>query len=128
MKAAKIDDSQRFLRRLDTDENLFDGLITSLTVSETYFFREPRQFEFIRRHILSELQRACLPSAGLRFWSAGCASGEEPYSPAILLEQEQLAQCVSILATATTEAVLTNLPNASYTACSFPGTSTEMMA
>ena len=77
MKAAKIDDSQRFLRRLDADENLFDGLITSLTVSETYFFREPRQFEFIRRHILPELQRACLPSAGLRFWSAGCASGEE---------------------------------------------------
>ena len=128
MKAAKIDDSQRFLRRLDADENLFDGLITSLTVSETYFFREPRQFEFIRRHILPELQRACLPSAGLRFWSAGCASGEEPYSLAILLEQEQLAQRVSILATDISEAVLTKARNASYNAWSFRGNSTEMMA
>jgi chemotaxis protein methyltransferase CheR len=128
MKAAKIGDPQRFLRRLDADENLFDGLITSLTVSETYFFREPRQFEFIRLHILPELQRECLPSAGLRFWSAGCASGEEAYSLAILLEQERLAQRASILATDISEAVLTKARNASYNAWSFRGNSTEMMA
>jgi chemotaxis protein methyltransferase CheR len=128
MKAAKIEDPQRFLRRLDADENLLDGLITSLTVSETYFFREPRQFEFIRSHILPELQRECLPSAGLRFWSAGCASGEEAYSLAILLEQERLAQRASILATDISEAVLTKARNASYNAWSFRGNSTEMMA
>src|ERR1700676_4477604 len=95
MQAAKIDDPQRLLGRLDADANLFDTLIASLTVSETYFFREPRQYEFIRLQILPELQRERGPGAGLRFWSAGCASGEEAYSLAILLEQEQLAQGAS---------------------------------
>ena len=128
MAAAKIEDPQRFLRRLDADEKIFDRLITALTVSETYFFREPRQFEFIRLHILPELQRECAPSAGLRFWSAGCASGEEAYSLAILLEQEGLAERASILATDISGAVLTKARNASYNAWSFRGNSTEAMA
>jgi chemotaxis protein methyltransferase CheR len=128
MEAAKIDDPRRFLGRLDTDPSIFDTLITALTVSETYFFREPRQFEFIRSHILPELQRERASSAGLRFWSAGCASGEEAYSLAILLEQERLAQRASILATDISEAVLTKARNASYNAWSFRGNSTEMMA
>jgi chemotaxis protein methyltransferase CheR len=128
MEAAKIEDPQRFLRRIDADENIFDRLITALTVSETYFFREPRQFEFIRSYILPKLQRERAPSAGLRFWSAGCASGEEAYSLAILLEQEGLAQGASILATDICGAVLTRARNASYNAWSFRGNSTEAMA
>jgi len=128
MEAAKIDDPRRFLGRLDTDPSIFDSLITALTVSETYFFREPRQFEFIRSHILPELQRERASSAGLRFWSAGCASGEEAYSLAILLEQEQLAQGVSILATDISAAILTKARKASYNSWSFRGNSTDAMA
>jgi chemotaxis protein methyltransferase CheR len=128
MEAAKIEDPRRFLGRLDTDTSIFDTLITALTVSETYFFREPRQFEFIRSHILPELQRERASSAGLRFWSAGCASGEEAYSLAILLEQEQLAQGVSILATDISAAILTKARKASYNSWSFRGNSTDAMA
>jgi chemotaxis protein methyltransferase CheR len=128
MEAAKIDDPRRFLGRLDTDPSIFDTLITALTVSETYFFREPRQFEFIRSHILPELQRERASSAGLRCWSAGCASGEEAYSLAILLEQEQLAQGVSILATDISAAILTKARKASYSSWSFRGNSTDAMA
>jgi chemotaxis protein methyltransferase CheR len=128
MEAAKIEDPQRFLRRLDADDSIFDGLVTSLTVSETYFFREPRQFEFIRLHILPELRQERGAGAGLRFWSAGCASGEEAYSLAILLEQEQLARCASILATDISGAVLTRARDASYNAWSFRGNSTDTIA
>jgi chemotaxis protein methyltransferase CheR len=128
MEAAKIDDPRRFLGRLDTDPSIFDTLITALTVSETYFFREPRQFEFIRSHILPELQRERALSAGLRFWSAGCASGEEAYSLAILLEQERLAQGVAILATDISAAILTRARQASYNSWSFRGNSTDAMA
>jgi chemotaxis protein methyltransferase CheR len=128
MEVAKIDDSRRFLGRLDADESIFDTLITSLTVSETYFFREPRQFEFIRLHILPELQRERPLDAELRFWSAGCASGEEAYSLAILLEQERLAQRASVLATDISGAVLTLARKASYNSWSFRGNNIDAMA
>jgi chemotaxis protein methyltransferase CheR len=128
MQAAAIDDPRQFLGRLDADAGILETLIAALTVSETYFFREPQQFEFIRLQILPELQRARGPGAGLRFWSAGCASGEEAYSLAILLEQEQLAQRASILATDICAAVLTTARNASYNSWSFRGNNTEAMA
>ena len=54
-----------------------------LTIGETYFFREPRGLD-----LLCEVARTKLaadPQAGLRVWSAGCATGEEPYSMALAL-------------------------------------------
>lgn len=56
-----------------------------LTTNETYFFREPKHFDFLRNHILSRRQ----PGAEFRVWSAACSSGEEPYSIAM-----ELADCI----------------------------------
>lgn len=63
-------------------------LAVHLTVGETYFFREKRGFDLLEEHILPELigsRRGV--QKHLRIWSAGCATGEEPYSIAILLHQ-----------------------------------------
>lgn len=61
-------------------------LLDAVTVQETYFFRNPPQMEALRRRILPELLRR---SAGrdrpLTIWSAGCSTGEEPYTLAMLL-------------------------------------------
>jgi chemotaxis protein methyltransferase CheR len=54
-----------------------------LTTNETHFFREPKHFDFLRRHIVS----ARKPGKTLRIWSAACSSGEEPYSIAMLLDE-----------------------------------------
>lgn len=54
-----------------------------LTTNETYFFREPKHFAFLRDHVLP-LRR---PGASFRLWSAACSSGEEPYSLAMLLAE-----------------------------------------
>ncbi len=54
-----------------------------LTTNETYFFREPKHFEFLTREIVS----AHPPEQPLRVWSAASSSGEEPYSLAMTLAE-----------------------------------------
>jgi chemotaxis protein methyltransferase CheR len=52
-----------------------------LTTNETYFFREPKHFDFLQRKILPTHSRA----RPFRVWSAACSSGQEPYSVAMVL-------------------------------------------
>jgi chemotaxis protein methyltransferase CheR len=56
-----------------------------LTIGETYFFREPRGFELLADYARYKLRAD--PDARLRLWSAGCCTGEEPYSMAMMLDQ-----------------------------------------
>lgn len=63
-------------------------LASHLTVGETYFFREKPAFEILEQCVLPDLIDARRKTGRrLRFWSAGCSTGEEPYSLAILLDQ-----------------------------------------
>jgi chemotaxis protein methyltransferase CheR len=59
------------------------AMIDALTTNKTSFFREPEHFEYLRNRVLSH--RSGEP---MRFWSAGCATGEEPYTLAIVLADE----------------------------------------
>ena len=78
-------------------------LASHLTVGETYFFREKNVFEILEQRIIPELINTRRGNERrLRFWSAGCCTGEEPYSIAILLHKmlhDLKAWNVSILAT-----------------------------
>ncbi len=59
-------------------------LASHLTIGETYFFRDPKTFQLLEEHILPPLIRSRQGNEQrLRIWSAGCATGEEPYSIAI---------------------------------------------
>lgn len=83
-----LDELYTLLRRSSATSHTWDALVSTLTVGETYFFRNASHFEALARHILSELitQRAH-SSRRIRIWSAGCSTGEEPYSIAILLSE-----------------------------------------
>jgi chemotaxis protein methyltransferase CheR len=62
-----------------------DALIAQLTVGETYFFRDEELFSAVREIVLPEILERRRSSKRLRIWSAGCATGAEPYSLAIIL-------------------------------------------
>ncbi len=71
-------------------------LASHLTVGETYFFRDMKTFNALERSILPQL----LQRPALRIWSAGCCTGEEPYSIAMLLDRIAPArQDIQIIAT-----------------------------
>jgi chemotaxis protein methyltransferase CheR len=65
-----------------------DELIAELTIGETYFFRYREQFEALRSTIFPDIIARNQASRRLRIWSAGCATGAEAYSIAILLKRE----------------------------------------
>jgi chemotaxis protein methyltransferase CheR len=65
-----------------------ETLARTLTIGETYFLRDPRSYQVLEEELLPKLIAARRASdKSLRIWSAGCSSGEEPYSIAILLSR-----------------------------------------
>jgi chemotaxis protein methyltransferase CheR len=62
-------------------------LEAEITIGETFFFRYAEQFAALRNTILPEIIERKRPERRLRIWSAGCATGAEPYSLAILVRQ-----------------------------------------
>jgi len=66
------------------DEELA-SIVDVLTVNETYFFREQNQLKAFSEEVLPELKEANREKKRLRIWSAGCSTGEEPYTIAMLI-------------------------------------------
>lgn len=77
-----------YLEHLATDAGAAERqhLLDSVTVQETHFFRNPPQMEALRRRVLPDLLRRCAGRGRpLTIWSAGCSTGEEPYTLAMML-------------------------------------------
>jgi chemotaxis protein methyltransferase CheR/type IV pilus assembly protein PilK len=70
----------------------WDVLVERLTNNETSFFRHPPSFEALRRQILPELRDARPRGGRLNFWSAGCSTGQEAYSLAMLAKDDAVLQ------------------------------------
>jgi len=74
-----------FLRYDRKREEELTILVDNLTTNETYFFRENPQLRAFAEEILPELREVLTDRKILRIWSAGCSTGEEPYTIAMLL-------------------------------------------
>ena len=88
MPALGISDADDYVRRLRDaqGEHELRALLPLVTVTHTEFFRDPRQFRALERRLLPDLvARARRYGRKVSIWSAGCATGEEPYSLAMLL-------------------------------------------
>lgn len=111
------------------ERNLFvERLTAELTVGETFFFRNEHHFQALREIVIPQILRDQNGNGEVRLWSAGCATGEEPYSLAILIDQifrdqgpefNRQAYGVSVLATDINNEFLQRARNAEYRKWSF---------
>ena len=88
-KVSSIDDYIRILETCNHNPLAMDDLIADLTVSESFFFRNPAQFDFLLEVLLPEFFTRHGYSFPFRIWSAGCSRGEEAYSVAMLARHFQ---------------------------------------
>lgn len=89
-EAAGIPTFGEFLHLLGSEdgEAVRQRLIDAVTIQETHFFRNPPQIRALRTHVLPELIRtATAADRPLVVWSAGCSTGEEPYTVAMLVRE-----------------------------------------
>lgn len=77
----------RFINFNPRGEEEFKELMNLLTVGETYFFRDAKHFEVLEKYILPDIIKYKKERGdnSIRIWSAGCSTGEEPYSIAMFL-------------------------------------------
>jgi chemotaxis protein methyltransferase CheR len=86
----RLADPRAYLHRIrygQGAETEFETLIDRVTNPETYFFREPDQLAAFSEDLVAEWDAAA-EVGPLRIWSAGCASGEEPFTLAMLLQEK----------------------------------------
>lgn len=86
MRARGVHTYADYARLLDRDAGEYQQLFDALTINVTKFFRNAETWEALRPY-LAKLWAARRGSGSLRAWSAGCASGEEPYTIAVLLAE-----------------------------------------
>ena len=90
MHCLNMTDPVSYLTFLESDTRIskqeWKTFILSITTGESYFFRDTGHFFLLKNTILPELIKKNEAKRSLRIWSAGCATGEEAYSVAILLD------------------------------------------
>jgi two-component system CheB/CheR fusion protein len=104
---------------LEVHPDEFAQLFNAVLINVTAFFRDTQTFEYLRTDVLPEVMKARAPDDQIRVWSAGCASGEECYSIAVLLAEaigpDQYRDRVKIYATDVDEEELAIARQAIYT-------------
>jgi two-component system, chemotaxis family, CheB/CheR fusion protein len=88
MAAIETDNTDRYLEILRSDTGELDLLAKDLLINVTSFFRDPKVFDLLAKQIIPDLVRSHTPDQPVRIWIAGCSTGEETYSLAMLFREE----------------------------------------
>ncbi len=103
MKQLGVASYAEYIDRLQVDADEFTALFNTILINVTGFFRDPEAWDRIRSTVLPEILAEKAPGEPIRVWSAGCSSGQEAYSVAILLAEalgpERYLEQVKIYAT-----------------------------
>ena len=128
MRARGVHTFLDYMRVLDADATEYERLLDALTINVTKLFRNWETYEAIERTVVPALW--ALPESPLRAWSAGCSSGEEPYSLACLFhrhvssigELSRLPRRVDVLGSDIDRGVLAAAEQGQYTLPQFADT------
>ena len=88
MESARIRDLADLVRRLDSEPTLLDAVVEAMTTNETLFFRDRTPFEDFREILLPRLMTARHQTRRIRIWCAAASTGQEPYSLAMILDEQ----------------------------------------
>ena len=119
MAQSACKDLDDYLGRLAAKPELLHALISQVAIGETYFFRDLPQFAALRETILPDIAGRTGPEGEIHVWSAGCASGEEAYSLAIVLEELGLHRRSRVFGTDISRAAIERANRSVYGAWSF---------
>ncbi|MEP6566031.1 MAG: chemotaxis protein CheB, partial [Mesorhizobium sp.] len=98
MGSTRFVDLAAYLAHVKTDKSEREALAKDLLIHVTRFFRDPKTFAFLNDKIIPEIVTSALPDRPIRVWVAGCSTGEEAYSIAILFQEAiAAAKCTSKL-------------------------------
>ncbi len=109
LRSCKVTDVASYLQRLERDRDELDTLLATISIHVSQFFRNPDTYRILEQKILPDLCRRARAAGRteLTLWSAGCATGEEPYSLALLVDDLSTGDLkINILATDVSEPVL----------------------
>jgi chemotaxis protein methyltransferase CheR len=118
IEQAGLSDLSELVIMVETDKALAKKVTEAMTVNETFFFRDRQPFDGFRNAILPELLNLRARQRRIRIWSAACSTGQEPYSLAMILDEEARALTgwmVDIVATDIAESVLKKARDGVYT-------------
>src|ERR1051326_7637531 len=108
-----------YLDHLQVHPDEFTALFNMILINVTGFFRDPEAWTYLRDDVVTPMLAAKPPGSPIRVWSAGCASGEEAYTLAIMLAEmlgsDEFRQRVKIYATDVDEEALAHARLATYT-------------
>ncbi|WP_079505100.1 CheR family methyltransferase [Mesobacillus jeotgali] len=102
MNAEKLSSITSLTEKIIHDERVLNDILKDFSINVTEMFRDPTFFKAVREEVIPLLRG--LPE--IRIWHAGCSTGEEAYSMAILIEEEGLSDRTKIYATDMNESVL----------------------
>jgi chemotaxis methyl-accepting protein methylase len=123
MRARGVHTFAAYAAVLERDPGEFDRLLDALTINVTKFFRNPETYAVLRERVVPYLAGL---NRGVNIWSAGCASGEEPYTLAILLREHGLGR-VRVDATDLDPTALETLRRAEYPATAVEDVPPELL-
>jgi two-component system CheB/CheR fusion protein len=87
MEAVGADGFSTYQSHLEADPSEFESLLNTVLINVTSFFRDTEAWEVLKNEVVPRLVAQAEPDRPIRVWSVGCASGEEPYSIAMLLAE-----------------------------------------
>ncbi|CAH9054118.1 Chemotaxis protein methyltransferase [Pseudoalteromonas sp. CIP111854] len=127
IRANGLTSFKQYIALVDNDsEQEFSHFINAITTNLTSFFRESHHFEHLSNVLVSEMIKRNSASKRVRIWSAGCSTGEEPYSIAMTIQGRFPTDWdVKILATDLDSSVLAKAQEGVYSARSINGLEQE---